>query len=260
MRNYSVYNTLLGSYTKSEKTLDKAESTFQKMRDLGFLLKPSPYNSMISLYGQLKKQDMVEKLQRELKETNVKEMEKSKTALVDEKGKKPDKDRPIAVKLVFVPIEEANDLWNEYKNEGKVKDSKYPSAIRSLLKLKNVQEAEKLYGEWYPNGPKLDMSIPELLISPFRTEGNESKVEELVKSIRKKRIVKQLKMLVNVVIPRPNPNQDPTHGVGKVFLEYANVNGASKARTEMHGRKFGGNQVFVVYYPESRYAHGDYTG
>ncbi|VVA90809.1 unnamed protein product [Arabis nemorensis] len=45
MRDYSVYNTLLGSYTRSEKTLDKAESTFETMRDLGFLLKHSPYNS-----------------------------------------------------------------------------------------------------------------------------------------------------------------------------------------------------------------------
>ncbi|KAL0856841.1 hypothetical protein Bca101_061995 [Brassica carinata] len=64
--------------------------------------------------------------------------------------------------------------------------------------------------------------------------------------------------LVNVVIPRPNPDHDPTPGVGKVFLEYADLDGAAKARSGMNGRKFGGNQVVAVYYPENKYAQGDY--
>ncbi|EOA37755.1 hypothetical protein CARUB_v10012579mg [Capsella rubella] len=62
MRDYSVYSTLLTSYTRSEKTLDKAESTFKKMRELGFLWKSSRFNSMISLYSQLGKGNMVDKL------------------------------------------------------------------------------------------------------------------------------------------------------------------------------------------------------
>ncbi|CAN6917755.1 unnamed protein product [Brassica oleracea var. botrytis] len=66
--------------------------------------------------------------------------------------------------------------------------------------------------------------------------------------------------LVNVVIPRPNPDHDPTPGVGKVFLEYADVDGAAKARSGMNGRKFGGNQVVAVYYPENKFAQGDYKG
>lgn len=35
--------------------------------------------------------------------------------------------------------------------------------ISSLLKLDDVQGAEKIYEEWKPEGPKLDMSIPSLL-------------------------------------------------------------------------------------------------
>ncbi|KAL5752720.1 hypothetical protein ACOSP7_022916 [Xanthoceras sorbifolium] len=66
--------------------------------------------------------------------------------------------------------------------------------------------------------------------------------------------------LVNVVIPRPIPNGEPSSGVGKVFLEYADTDGASKARTGMNGRKFGGNQVVAVYYPENKFAQGDYDG
>ncbi|CDY55407.1 BnaCnng28730D [Brassica napus] len=64
--------------------------------------------------------------------------------------------------------------------------------------------------------------------------------------------------LVNVVIPRPNPEHDPTPGVEKVFLEYADLDSAAKARSGMNGRKFDGNQVVAVYYPENKYAQGDY--
>ncbi|KAL3592028.1 hypothetical protein D5086_010668 [Populus alba] len=58
--------------------------------------------------------------------------------------------------------------------------------------------------------------------------------------------------LVNVVIPRPRPNGENAPGVGKVFLEYADTEGSSKARAGMNGRKFDGNQVVAVFYPENR--------
>ncbi|KAK8691696.1 hypothetical protein V6N13_075196 [Hibiscus sabdariffa] len=64
--------------------------------------------------------------------------------------------------------------------------------------------------------------------------------------------------LVNIVIPRPNPNGEPSTGVGKVFLEYSDVEGSKKAQTAMNGRKFGGNQVIAVYYPENKFAQGEY--
>ncbi|XP_027092019.1 splicing factor U2af large subunit B-like isoform X1 [Coffea eugenioides] len=66
--------------------------------------------------------------------------------------------------------------------------------------------------------------------------------------------------LLNLVIPRPNPNGDPTPGVGKVFLEYADVESAAKARQGLHGRKYDGNQAVAVFYPENRFSQGDYDG
>ncbi|XP_023004976.1 splicing factor U2af large subunit B-like isoform X8 [Cucurbita pepo subsp. pepo] len=63
--------------------------------------------------------------------------------------------------------------------------------------------------------------------------------------------------LVNVVIPRPRPN-DAAPGVGKVFLEYADIDSATKARAGLNGRKFGGNQVVAVFYPENKFAQGEY--
>ncbi|OVA18674.1 RNA recognition motif domain [Macleaya cordata] len=66
--------------------------------------------------------------------------------------------------------------------------------------------------------------------------------------------------LTNVVIPRPNPNGEPSPGLGKVFLEYTDVDGAARARAGLNGRKFGGNQVVAVFYPENKFAEGVYDG
>lgn len=65
-RDESVYTSLLSSYTRSDKTMSKAEATFKTMRELGLLTSPSPYNAMISLYSALKNRDKVDELLREM--------------------------------------------------------------------------------------------------------------------------------------------------------------------------------------------------
>ncbi|XP_023756973.1 splicing factor U2af large subunit B isoform X4 [Lactuca sativa] len=64
--------------------------------------------------------------------------------------------------------------------------------------------------------------------------------------------------LTNVVIPRPDPNGEHVHGLGKVFLEYSEPSDCAKAKDSLGGRKFGGNVVTAVYYPEDKYLQGDY--
>jgi len=113
---------------------------------------------------------------------------------------------------------EVHNLWDECKNnkEEEVEDGKkrlpvvttllkmdddgYRTVISSLLKLDDVQGVEKVYGEWKPKGPKLDVSIPGLLISRFCREGNALKVEEMLKSISKKRNEMHLWMLKEFVV------------------------------------------------------------
>ncbi|KAL6538635.1 hypothetical protein OROGR_012623 [Orobanche gracilis] len=96
--------------------------------------------------------------------------------------------------------------------------------------------------------------------------------------------------LIDVVIPRPIPNAAHSEGVGKmifllsspyhrildlpspthcprvcptcplqVFLEYSDAAGCRKAKSALRGRKFGGNTVAALYYPEDKYYGGDYT-
>ncbi|CAH2076387.1 unnamed protein product, partial [Thlaspi arvense] len=64
--------------------------------------------------------------------------------------------------------------------------------------------------------------------------------------------------LTNVVIPRPSTNGEPVPGLGKVFLKYEDTDSSSRARSGMNGRKFGGNEVVAVFYPEDKFDQGDY--
>ncbi|CAN6162300.1 unnamed protein product [Urochloa humidicola] len=64
--------------------------------------------------------------------------------------------------------------------------------------------------------------------------------------------------LVKVVIPRPGPSGQPVAGVGKVFLEYADIDSAATAKGMLHGRKFDGNPVVAVYYSEDKFANEEY--
>ncbi|KMZ72825.1 Splicing factor U2af large subunit B [Zostera marina] len=65
--------------------------------------------------------------------------------------------------------------------------------------------------------------------------------------------------LVNIIIPRPSSTGEDIPGVGKVFLEYEDISGSSKAKSALHGRKFGGSTVATFYYPEDKFSSGDYN-
>lgn len=60
--------------------------------------------------------------------------------------------------------------------------------------------------------------------------------------------------LINVLIPRPTPEDPTPAGVGKVVLEYGDVNAAVRARNAMHGRRFANRTVVATYLTEEAYA------
>lgn len=64
--------------------------------------------------------------------------------------------------------------------------------------------------------------------------------------------------ITKLVIPRPKSTGEEVPGVGKVFVEYANTQSSAKARASLHGRKFGGNVVVAVYYPEDKFSAGQW--
>ena len=44
----------------------------------------------------------------------------------------------------------------------------------------------------------------------------------------------------------------------QVFLEYADVESSARAKTGMHGRRFDGKETVAVFFPENKFADGDY--
>ncbi|CAN7094019.1 unnamed protein product [Brassica rapa subsp. narinosa] len=54
-------------------------------------------------------------------------------------------------------------LWNECKKNEKLENDGHKTVIGSLLKLDDVEGAEKVYGEWKPVGPKLGVIVPYLV-------------------------------------------------------------------------------------------------
>lgn len=65
--------------------------------------------------------------------------------------------------------------------------------------------------------------------------------------------------LVKIIIPRPNSNGEWPPGVGKVFLEYNDIESCVNARNALNGRKFGGNTVSAMYYSEETFHNEDYS-
>ncbi|KAL0695554.1 hypothetical protein Bca4012_062734 [Brassica carinata] len=169
----SVNTSLLALYARSDKTLRKAEATFKKMRELGLLTSLSPYNA--KTYA---KAGSIEKA---IEMFGVAGSKKEVYRLWNSECKKN---------------EMLEDDWCLFRNENEnLKDDIYKTVIATLLKLDDVEGAEKVYGKWKPVGPNLDLSIPGLLISRFCAEGNELKVGELINSIRRKRNEMQVRMV-----------------------------------------------------------------
>jgi len=59
----------------------------------------------------------------------------------------------------------------------------------------------------------------------------------------------------SLVIPRPSSH--PVSGLGKVFVEFAAVDQAIKARSEVEGRQFDGRTVAADYWDEGKFARGE---
>eukprot|EP00897_Mesotaenium_endlicherianum_P010046 jgi/Mesen1/906/ME000116S00055 len=87
---------------------------------------------------------------------------------------------------------------------------------------------------------------------------NDEDYEEIVEDMREE--CGKYGALANLVIPRPGAAGEAPPGVGKVFVEYSDEEGAKKARQALNGRKFGGNTVTALFYPEDKFARADYTG
>ncbi|KAL9828340.1 putative tetratricopeptide-like helical domain superfamily [Arabidopsis thaliana] len=191
MRFESMYNSLLRSYARQsgEKALKKAESIFKKMKKLGLLLRPSPYNSMTSLYSSLGNRDKVNEILREMKENNV-ELDNvtvnnalrvyaavSDVATMD----KFLADRKEITRLDGLTMLAMAKAYDKYKATRQKDNEEFRTLIGSLLKLGDTKGAEKIYyNECECSGLEFDNRIPDMLVSGYREKGMVMKADKLV--------------------------------------------------------------------------------
>ncbi|KAG5383448.1 hypothetical protein IGI04_034918 [Brassica rapa subsp. trilocularis] len=159
-----------------------AEATFEKMRELGFLMKPSPFNSMISLYGQLKNRDMVENLVRETQEKKYSGVEPTSLAA------KPTK----LAKLAGLKPVIRWALWRELVNmasrsrlsrEEKGKDIAAPSSPARDANGSPLDEFELIHQDALRDTENMSLS-QRLLVDDVHRQFREEE-EELLKRSRR---------------------------------------------------------------------------
>jgi splicing factor U2AF 65 kDa subunit len=91
---------------------------------------------------------------------------------------------------------------------------------------------------------------------------DDEEYEDIKEDIREE--CSKLGKVQSVAIPRPPKATDDTttttpsteQGVGKVFVEFEQVDDAIRAYTALGGRKFAGRTVTATYYNEAEYVKG----
>ncbi|GFZ12921.1 tetratricopeptide repeat (TPR)-like superfamily protein [Actinidia rufa] len=69
-RGLRVIGALLNCYAHA-RSLEKAEATMQKLRELGFVLTPLPYNVMLKLYADMGKREKLDPLMQEMEKEGI---------------------------------------------------------------------------------------------------------------------------------------------------------------------------------------------
>ncbi|KAI3714052.1 hypothetical protein L1987_72642 [Smallanthus sonchifolius] len=237
-KNLQVYGALLNCYATT-KSVEKAEATAEKMKQLGMMTTLS-YNSMLNLYKKVGDIEKLDKIYQEMLEMGVpcdkptfyirmsayafasdleqmekilKHLEGSSSLGVDRnayiiaaggyiKSGLPDKAFEMLKKsenyirgkskgaaweiLIgrYGSIGKKDDvyrIWNLYKTSwSKVYNRGYISIINALVRLDDIDGAEKLLAEWESEKLSYDFRIPNMLLKAYCTKGLLVKAEAYV--------------------------------------------------------------------------------
>lgn len=81
--------------------------------------------------------------------------------------------------------DEVHRLWNLYRDTGKLSNSACACITNALMKLDDVDGAEKISEEWLLNTTSFDLRIPKVMISAYCRKGLWEKAEAYVNKIVK---------------------------------------------------------------------------
>lgn len=237
-RVYQVYGALLNCYA-GNKSLDKAEATLQKMRELGLLKTSLSYNVMLSLYSRMGETEKLHFLLQEMEEKGIEwdkftfsirlnayaaisdlegiervlvkmeadpvitidwnayvaaangylkaglhektfEILKKAEQLVSSSARKVAYEIFLTLYTAIHKKDEVYRIWNSYKNMEKFYNSGYLCMISSLLKLDDIDGAEKILEEWESGNKFFDIRVPNVMITAYCKKGLFEKAEAYI--------------------------------------------------------------------------------
>ncbi|KAB1209997.1 hypothetical protein CJ030_MR6G023546 [Morella rubra] len=184
-RMYEVYGALLNCYVE-HLSLDKAEATIQKMRELGFLKNSLPYNVMLSLYSRMGKTEKLDILMQEMEDKGIdwdvftfNIRLNAYAATSDIEGMEKFLMKMEADLEISIDWEEVYRIWTLYKKIGKFLNTGL-SLHDKIISLDDLDGAEKILEEWESENTPFDIRVPRTLITGYCKKGLLEKAEAYI--------------------------------------------------------------------------------
>ncbi|CAK9177597.1 unnamed protein product [Ilex paraguariensis] len=197
------YNVMLNLYSKMGKH-EKLDTLIQEMEEKGISLDNATFYIRLNSYSAVSDMEGMEKLLLKMEANPLITMDWNayivvangylKGGLVEkafEMLKKAEKHiregrRGFSYEILltmYASIAKKDELyrvWNLYKIKGKILNSGYFYMISSLIKLDDVDGAEKIFKEWESVNASFDFRILNLLINAYGRQGLLGKAEAIV--------------------------------------------------------------------------------
>ncbi|KAI3802241.1 hypothetical protein L1987_30371 [Smallanthus sonchifolius] len=240
LKNFKVYGTLLNCYA-FKKSLEKAEATMAKMRQLGYVTTLS-YQSMLNLYSKTRDHDKLLKLVEEMEKTGVRyhrttyyiqlnayasfdikamenllgymeanpdltldwhvyiiaakgylnfgqnekslEMLKKSEQLVHENTNGAAYEILLTMYANLAEKDHVYRMWDLYKKTWrKVNNKGYHHMASSLVKLDDIEGAEKILIKWESKATSFDFWVVNVLVNGYSKKGDWKKAEDYVERL-----------------------------------------------------------------------------
>ncbi|KAE9456121.1 hypothetical protein C3L33_11993, partial [Rhododendron williamsianum] len=201
-----TYNLMLKLYSDMGNH-DKLDSLMQEMEEKGIVCDKFTYNTRLNAYAYASDLDGMEKLLMKMEADPMVTMswnayvvvangylkagavEKASSMLKKSEQLVRGKERRFAYEVIlslYASIgnkEEVYRIWQLYKTSGRIYNMSYINMISSLVKLDDLDGAEKILEEWEAVKEYFDSRVPNVLISAFCRKGLLGNAESIVKRL-----------------------------------------------------------------------------
>ncbi|PQM34502.1 pentatricopeptide repeat-containing protein [Prunus yedoensis var. nudiflora] len=206
-RVVQVYGSLLYCYAR-RKSVENAEITFGKMKELGFAKGFRDYNVMVSLFFGTGEYEKLHVLVEEMEEKNINydihtlklrmlsesvlegrtvgediDIAEESEQLIDNNTRKIGYGRLMTSHAVIGNKDEVYRIWDLHKNTLGFYNKRYQCMVNSLMKLGDIDGAEKIVQEWESGVKCYDIRIPNLLVTAYCRQGLFEKAKSYVEKL-----------------------------------------------------------------------------